>query len=56
MSLISGSNSRTPAIAGALDFKAAIVEKLLLEEAVGWDMEVCSEYDKTFVRIFAVKQ
>ena len=56
MSLISGSNSLTPAIAGALDFKAAIVEKPLLGEAVGYDMEVCSEYGKTFVGVFAQKQ
>lgn len=41
---------------GALDFKAAIVEKPLLEEAVGYDMQVFFEYGKTFVGIFALKQ
>ena len=56
MSLISGSNSLTPAIAGALDFKAVIVEKSLLGEAIGFDMKVCSECDKTFVGVFALKQ
>lgn len=56
MSLISGSNSLTPAIAGALDFKAAIVEKRLLGEAVGYDVQVCSEYDKNFVGVLALRQ
>lgn len=56
MSFISGSNSRTPAIAGALDFKAVIVERALLGEAVGYDIEVCSEYDKILVGVFALGQ
>ena len=45
MSLISGSNSLTPAIAGALDLRAAIVEKVVFGETVGCDLQVCSQYD-----------
>lgn len=56
MSLISGSNSLTPAIAGALDFRAVIVEKALLRKAVGCDLEVCSEYDEVFVWVFPLTQ
>ena len=48
MSLISGSNSLTPVIAGALDFRVAIVEKVLLEKVVGCDLEFRSEYDRDF--------
>lgn len=56
MSLISGSNSLTPATAGALDLRAAIVEKALIEEAVGSGLEVCSEYDGALVGLLALKQ
>lgn len=56
MSLISGSNSLTPAIAGALDLRATIVEKALLEEAVGCGFKVCSEYNGGFVEVFPHKQ
>ena len=56
MSLISGSNSLTPAIAGALDFRAVIVEKALLRKVVGCDLEVCSEYDEVFVWVFPLTQ
>ena len=56
MSLISGSNSLTPAIAGALDFREAIVEKGLLRKALRYDLEVCSEYDGAWVLEFALMQ
>lgn len=56
MSLISGSNSLTPAIAGALDLRAAIIEKALFEEAVGSGLEVCSEYAGALVGLLALKQ
>ena len=56
MSLISGSNSLTPATAGALDFRAAIVENALVGKTIGCDLELCSEYDEVFVRIFPLKQ
>lgn len=56
MSLISGSNSLTPATAGALDLRAAIVERLILDETVGSSLELCSEYDNLFVRVFPLKQ
>lgn len=56
MSLISGSNSLTPAIAGALDLRAAIVEKGLLEAVVGYDLEFCSGSDGLFVGVFPLKQ
>lgn len=56
MSLISGSNSLTPATAGALDFRAAIVEKVLFREAVGSALEVCSECDGVVVWVFPLKQ
>lgn len=56
MSLISGSNSLTPDTAGAFDFKAAIVEKALLEGAGGYGFEVGSKYNGVFVGVFAHKQ
>lgn len=56
MSLISGSNSLTPAIAGALDFRAGIVEKALFEEVIGCDLNVCSEYDGGLVGVFPLEQ
>ena len=49
MSFISGSNSLTPAIAGAFDLRAVIVEKDLFSETIGRDLEVCGEYDLVFV-------
>ena len=56
MSLISGSNSLTPATAGALDFRAAIVEKVLFREAVGSALELCSECDGIVVWVSPLKQ
>ena len=56
MSLISGSNSLTPATAGALDFRAAIVEKVLFREAVGSALEFCSKCDGVVVWVFPLKQ
>ena len=49
MSFISGSNSLTPAIAGAFDLRAVIVEKDLFSETIGRDLEVCGEFDFVFV-------
>lgn len=47
MSLISGSNSLTPPVAGALDFRAAIVEKVLgcsvVELVLGAGSKLCEE-------------
>ena len=56
MSLISGSNSLTPVIAGALDFRAAIDEKELLEKISGCNLEVRGGCDVVFVGVFPLKQ
>ena len=56
MSLISGSNSLAPAIAGALDLRGVIVEKAFLEEAMGRDAEVCSKCDVVYIRVFPFEQ
>ena len=55
MSLISGSNSLTLATAGALDFRAGIVEKGLLDETVDCNVKVCSKGDGVLVGLFALK-
>ena len=56
MSLISGSNSLLPVMAGALDLKVAMVEKELLKEGIGCDLEVCSRYEKVFAPAFRLEQ
>ena len=56
MSLISGSNSLTPVIAGVLDLRVAMVEKALLEEGTECDFAVSNRCDGVFVRAFALKQ
>ena len=56
MSLISGSNSLALATTGALDLRADIVEKALLDEVGGCDLECFSEYDGFLVEALPRKQ
>lgn len=56
MSLISGSNSLLPVIAGALDLKEVMVEKEPLEEGIGCDLEVCSRCERVFVGAFPLER
>ena len=57
MSFISGSNSLTPATAGALDFRAAIAEKCFFGDIISRDLVVCGECSLVSVgRLLLFKQ
>ena len=56
MSLISGSNSLTPATVGALDLSAAIVENGLMVETARFELEIFCEYDRFLVGVIALEQ
>ena len=56
MSLISGSNSLAPTIAGALDFRLAMIEKALLKGEIGCNIEVCGECCRGFAGLFPLTQ
>lgn len=56
MSLISGSNSLAPTIAGALDFRLAMIEKALLKGGIGCKIEVCGECCRVFAGLFPLTQ
>lgn len=56
MSLISGSNSLAPTIAGALDFRLAMIEKAFLKGGIGRNIEICGECCRVFAGLFPLTQ